>query len=118
MGFLMKDCCLFPECPLGINGDDIKNWIREGLGKGLSGIRLDAMRTGRKRSLRIQQTQKSFSTMAGFMPSRLADSRNRSRLSEAGPAAILSRNGLLSDLLDDAVHPASRSLGIGQDFGT
>jgi hypothetical protein len=27
-----------------------------------------------KRSLRIQQTQKSFSTMAGFMPSRLADS--------------------------------------------
>jgi hypothetical protein len=36
MGFLMKDCCLFPECPLGINGDDRKaivtylwfNWFR------------------------------------------------------------------------------------------
>lgn len=40
-----------------------------------------------KRCLRIQQTQKSFSTMAGFIPSRLAVSLNRSRLSAGGPVA-------------------------------
>src|SRR5258707_4317662 len=47
MGFLMKDRCLFPECPLGINSYDLKDRIGEGFRKGLSSIRLDAVRAGR-----------------------------------------------------------------------
>jgi hypothetical protein len=38
----------------------------------------------------IQQTQKSFSTMAGFIPILLAVSLNKSRRSTADPVAILS----------------------------
>ena len=47
MGFLMEDRCPFPERPLGINSDDLKDRIGEGFRKGLSGIRLDAVGVGR-----------------------------------------------------------------------
>src|SRR6266702_8225434 len=70
-----------------------------------------------KRCLRIQQTQKSFSTMAGFIPSRLADSPNKSRLSVADPAAILSMSILSGNLLDRVVDPPRHRLCIGQNLG-
>src|SRR5580698_10487625 len=47
MGFLMKDRCLFPERPLSINRDDFKIRIGKGVGKDLSGVGLDAVRTRR-----------------------------------------------------------------------
>src|SRR5271156_1773648 len=69
-----------------------------------------------KSLFRIQQTQKSFSTTTALMPSRVADSLNRSRLSEADPVAILSMRLLLGDLLDRCIDPTCSGLRIGENF--
>jgi hypothetical protein len=51
--------------------------------------------------------------MAGFIPSRLADSPNKSRLSVADPAAILSMSIFSGDLLNGGIDPAGHRFRVG-----